>query len=395
MRSLTSYALFLLATSLFAQETPGTNASPVVIGSEWKMHSAVLDEDRTISVHLPDDYAQGTLRYPVLYALDGEQEFVPLVGASEILPWARRGPDLIVVAIHNTHRTHDLTTPWTSKAPAGQAQWMVNKAGGADPFLAFLKTELLPEIDRRYRTTPFRILLGHSLGGLFVLHAFDTSPDLFRSWIALSPPAFWNGDEPINGSVQLFVAHPNLNTTLFISRAAHEFDDTPRAFDKMNEALRLRAPSSLKWQTKIIEGADHGTSLLAAAQAGLEFTFLDWRLPQLVFDEGLDSIEQYYRGLSERYGFEVKIPEGEIAALAGGATIPQPALRIYERYNQLYPQSLSAVAGLAEALDSAGEVMRANDAYTRAISLAIQTNDPRADNLKKRQASLTARTQTH
>ena len=146
---------------------------------------------------------------------------------------------------------------------------------------------------------------------------------------------------------------------------------------------------------EILEGADHGTSLLAAAQAGLEFTFLDWRLPQLVFDEGLDSIEQYYRGLSERYGFEVKIPEGEIAALAGGATIPQPALRIYERYNQLYPQSLSAVAGLAQALDSAGEVMRANDAYTRAISLAIQTNDPRADNLKKRQASLTARTQTH
>jgi hypothetical protein len=273
---------------------------------------------------------------------------------------------------------------------------MVARAGGADRFLAFLQTELLPEIDRRYRTAGFRILLGHSLGGLFVLHAFVAASELFQSWIALSPPAFWNGDEPINRAVQLFAEHPKLGGTLFISRAAHEYDDTPRAFDKLNDALRLRAPASLKWQTKVIEGEDHGTSLLAAAQAGLEFTFFDWRLPSLVFDEGLDSIEQYYRRLSKRYGIEIEIPEGEISALAAGANSPQPALRIYERYAELYPHSLAAIAGLAETLDSAGAVARANEAYTKAIALATQVDDPRAAaDLKKRQAALVMRSQVH
>jgi predicted alpha/beta superfamily hydrolase len=59
-------------------------------------------------------------------------------------------------------------------------------AGGADSFLRFIREELLPEVDRKYRTAPFRILMGHSLGGLFALHAFSRSPGLetFRRHLA-------------------------------------------------------------------------------------------------------------------------------------------------------------------------------------------------------------------
>jgi pimeloyl-ACP methyl ester carboxylesterase len=267
---------------------------------------------------------------------------------------------------------------------------MVAKAGGADRLLAFIQTELIPDIDRRYRTTPFRILLGHSLGGLFVMHGFVSAPDLFRVWIALSPPAFWNGDEVIAGCVQLFSKHGNLKSSLFVSRAEREFDDTPRAFDKLNEALRLRAPASLRWQTKVIAGEDHGTSLLPAAQAGLEFAFLDWRLPSLVFDEGLDSSELYYRNLSAEYGFEVPIPEGEISALARQAASPQVRLRTYERYTTLYPQSITAFVGLAKSAQEAGNPAAAKDAYNKAYTLAIEENDPRSAEFKQSAESLSS-----
>jgi predicted alpha/beta superfamily hydrolase len=177
---------------------------------EWTLHSSLLNEDRTITVHLPDDYDQSTTLCPVVYTWDGEEVLLPVVGVAAALPWAQRAPDVIVVAIHNPHRTHDYTTEWTSAVSPAQAQWMVAKAGGADWLLGLLKTELLPEIERRYRTSPFRILIGHSLGGLFALHAFVTSRDLFSATIALSPPAFWNGDESIDRAVRLFNERPNL-----------------------------------------------------------------------------------------------------------------------------------------------------------------------------------------
>ena len=374
-----------------AQNVASANEKPVVIGYEWSLHSSILNEERPISVHLPDGYKRSSSRYPVLYVLDGEQEFVPMVAVADALPWAFRGPNLIVVAIHNVHRTHDLTTPWTSSVAPGQAQWMVSKAGGADLFLAFLQKELVPEIDRRYRTTPYRVLLGHSLGGLFILHAFASSPELFRAWVALSPPAFWNGDASVTDAVQLFTKQPNLKSTLFVSRAGKEFDDTPRAYDKLDEALRLRAPASLRWQTKLIDGEDHGTSLLPAAQAGLEFVFLDWRLPSFVFDQGLDSSEQYYRGLSAEYGFDIPIPEGEISALARRAPSAQERQRVYQRYTQLYPNSIDAFAGLAESLERDGNLSGANDAYDKALSLAVEQKDPRAAELKKQQEALSNR----
>ena len=376
--------VFARGDTLIAQEGPRA-VSPIVSGERWTMHSSVLNEDRIISVHLPSDYAQTATKYPVLYALDGEQDFDEVVGVAEALPWARRGPDMIVVAIHNTHRAHDFTTAWSAGISPGQSQWMVARAGGADNFLAFLKNELLPEVDRRYRTAPFRILLGHSLGGLFALHALVTAPELFNATIALSAPAFWNGDEPINRAVELFSKRPDLRGFLFVDRAATEFDDTPRAVQKLGEALRLRAPETLRWQTQVIAGEDHGTAFVPGVQAGLEFVFTDWRLPSLVFDEGLDSVERYYKKLSAVYGFEVAIPEGEISALAARTREPKVAIRIWERYTQLYPESTTAFAGFAQSLDESGDLVAAKQAYAKAVILAAQSNDPREADLKQRE----------
>lgn len=367
---------------------------PIIAGVRWAIHSKVLGEDRTISVRVPDGYDQSAARYPVLYALDGEQCFGPVSGVVQALPWARRTPDLIIVAIHNTNRVRDFTTPWTSPVPPGPSQWMVGRAGGSDRFLEFLKTELIPKIDRQYRTASFRILLGHSLGGLFALHAFATAPELFNAIIALSPPAFWSGDEVIHQTVQLFRAQQGRKESLFVDRAEREFDDTPKAVDKIGEALRLHAPSSLRWHTEVVSGEDHGTAFLPGVQAGLEFVFLDWRLPQLVFEEGLDNSLNYYAQLSKEYRLRIDIPEGEISALASRATDPKATATIFEQYSKIYPQSVTAFAGLAEALEKTGDLQQAAKAYEKAVILTSANGDPRSADLKQRLESLSAQLKT-
>lgn len=328
-------------------------AQSLTLGERWILHSTVLGEDRPIIVRVPADYDSVGGHYPVVVVLDAEGLFVPAAASADVLPWAFRGPETILVGVPNTQRVRDMTTRWTSHVTAGGASWMIPNAGGAANFLRFLEFELIPEIDRRYRTTPFRVLVGQSLSALFALHAAYGAPSLFRVIVAASPPAFWNGDEVID-SLARTIALPG-GPRLFVTRAEKEFDDTPRAFEKLDELLRLRAAPNLRWEMKIERG-DHGTAMLPALADGLEFAFLEWRLPSLVFDEGLDSIESFYRRISRDYGLTVLPPERELMALATRARVagrPQ-ALHILQRCADMYRASNLCPPAFAALRDSVG-----------------------------------------
>ena len=98
----------------------------------------------------------------------------------------------------------------------------VPAAGGADDNLRFIADELLPWIDARYPTVPTRILVGHSLGGLFALYAMGTRPDLFRVVVALSPPIWWN-DGALSSDLAARIAGDTVRArTLFLASGGLE-----------------------------------------------------------------------------------------------------------------------------------------------------------------------------
>src|SRR5690606_13046032 len=95
---------------------------------------------------------------------------------------------VFVVAIHNTDRGSDLTTPTSVQREI--ATFPTN--GGADRFLRMLREELIPWVDANYRTNSYKILVGHSLGGLFTINTLITEPDAFDAYVAISPNLQWN-----------------------------------------------------------------------------------------------------------------------------------------------------------------------------------------------------------
>ena len=107
-----------------------------------------------------------------MYLLDGNFFFLPTAGLVEFLSKINNAPKMIVAAILSPDRMHDLST-----SPG---------AGGAE-FTAFLKDELLPYMNANYRTEPYSIFIGHSLGGHFVVHTLLSEPELFDAYIAASP----------------------------------------------------------------------------------------------------------------------------------------------------------------------------------------------------------------
>ena len=157
----------------------------VKLGFADSIQSTILKEKRKIIIRLPDDYDTSKKMYPVLYLLDGNSNSVlETVSAMNKLGSDENIPKMIVVAIGNTDRDRDMM-------PLSTQQYTVPIAG-AEQFLSFIGDELIPQIDKKYRTNQQRILCGKSLSGLFTLYALLTRPQIFEGYIGRS--AGWLGD---------------------------------------------------------------------------------------------------------------------------------------------------------------------------------------------------------
>ena len=133
--------------------------------------------DRPYLIYEPPGARDGPL--PVIVLLDGDAHFHHTTGIVRFLVDQGRMPPALVVAVPNTtDRTRDLTPPILSDTALRTA---TPTAGGADRMLRFLADELLPEVARHYGTAPFRILIGHSFGGLFAAYALLIRPDVFQA----------------------------------------------------------------------------------------------------------------------------------------------------------------------------------------------------------------------
>jgi len=178
--------LFLLIP---VQQHAQINEGNIEIGKIIKINSKILNEDRTIFISLPTGYEQSNEKYPVIYILDGRANFAFSATIVDFLSRNQRMPRTIVVAIPNTDRDRDFTPSHiiTSKT-----------SGGADKFLDFMKEELMPYIDNNYRTESYRTLFGHSLCGMFSIYNLFERPEMFNSFIAVSPYLMYDNNYVVN-----------------------------------------------------------------------------------------------------------------------------------------------------------------------------------------------------
>ena len=171
--------LLTLASALRAQDVT------IRLGIADTVTSEQLAETRRLIVHLPESYETSNERYPVLYLLDGTRESVlETIAAMNKLRGDGFAPEMLVVAIENVDRDRDMMPLSTTAYPVSNP--------GAERFLGFIADDLIPHVDRTYRTTEQRILVGKSLSGLFTLYALLTRPGLFGAYVGRS--AGWLGD---------------------------------------------------------------------------------------------------------------------------------------------------------------------------------------------------------
>src|SRR5512133_1407500 len=164
-------AFFYFLFGYIASITSLAQVVPPPSPQRLMIHSNVLNEDRVVWVRMPAA-AQGKKdSYPVLYMTDAGSNVNEIGGTIDFLADSNFMPPLIVVAISNTDRVRDLTPSHADVKHSDGSVEAVPTSGGADKFRDFIQKELVPEIEKRYATYSYRIFAGHSLGGLFAIHA--------------------------------------------------------------------------------------------------------------------------------------------------------------------------------------------------------------------------------
>ncbi|MVM38533.1 alpha/beta hydrolase [Spirosoma sp. HMF3257] len=372
----------------------------IVIGQIDSLTSKILHEKRKIWVHLPDSYRQeasAKRRYPVVYLLDGDSHFPSLVGMIHQLSSVNGNticPEMIVVGIPNTNRQRDLTpTPGGGMMPSAADSTRRKNSGGGEQFTAFIEGELIPHIDSLYPTEPYKVFIGHSLGGLLVINTLIHHPNLFNAYVAIEPSMWWADQQLLNTAQQVIASQKYAGKALFmgIANTMESTMDTLRvqadtsgstkhirSILALDHLLKANGQTGLRYQGKYYGLDDHSSVPLIAEYDALHFLFAAYRfkLTDQDYEEdntGLaDKLTTHFRAATRQLGYPVKPPESLVNDL-GSYMVSQQKFKKAESLFKLnvanYPASFNAYDSYGDYFVGKKDTVRAIANFQKSLSL--------------------------
>jgi predicted alpha/beta superfamily hydrolase len=259
--SLTAIGYFLLLAATVSAQTTVKADHELVSGFNKKAYR--------LNVLLPAAYsAKDTLRYPVLYVLDGDYSAGLFQSTLSIFSLAPELKDVIVVTIDGvTHsreqwlasRYYDYTPSSDPQADTGIARFMktaVVPSGGAAAFLSTLEKQILPWVESTYKTNEDKALYGHSLGGLFAAYCLVQKPTLFKKYSINSPSLWWRQGELANQYAAMKIRPEQPGTVVFLSAGKKEGPFMLSPIEVFEKAIHSNLPAA-KLTYKIFDDETH------------------------------------------------------------------------------------------------------------------------------------------
>lgn len=375
--------LILLSFSNYSQNA-------ITIGKTTTIHSEILNEDRILEIHLPKSYEESKT-YPALYLLDSFFNFSHAVGTVEYLYLNRLIPEMIIVGIRNTNRNRDLTpdSPELSK----KERERMGTTGEADNFMAFLEKELIPYVEKTYKASSYKVIVGHSLGGLFNVYTFFKKPNLFNAYLTISP-SLWYPNELISQEFENVFNNPSELSETFYMTLANENRGTMRGnvlklSGEFKNYINVHKETGLRFKYDPMPEESHGSIGLPSIYFGLRFIFepIQYTIPktkeEIMAQGGPDNaIEKaviYFDLLSKKYGFEVT---NEYALINLGYTflkleeLKEYSVNAFKANVEAHPSSFDAYSTLGMAYEELGELQKAKLNYEKALRLVKKTENP-------------------
>ena len=297
-------AVFLMTLLLasFPEASLQQDGEDIVFGTYKTIKSQILNEERILLIHLPKDYAEKKDKYPVLYLLYGDHVttyFGEAVAILDRLGQTGRSPEMLLVAVTNTDRYRDLLPQRPDGSPSG-----------IHNFMRFFQEELVPFVERQYRTKPFRVIVGPQAGANFAMYTLFEKPDLFQAAI-INNPFRWRGgrDKIMQSAERLFAQKAAYKNFLYITY--EDSDELAREgipyIDRFAALVKEKDIRDFELHLNYIPDNDEFIQPMGL-RLGLKTLFREYPFPEDKEIGGLKDIQNHYADLSEKYGFTVDIP---------------------------------------------------------------------------------------
>lgn len=246
-----------------------------------------------IFVALPDGYTRNHQPYPVLYAADANAEFFTLVEAARLATFGGEIPPLVIVGIGYDlgdggvgalmgPRFVDLTPtrdPAYEKRLAAAARAGGYAApegtGGAHAFLEFIRSRLVPTIERVYNVSSTdRGWFGHSAGGLFGVYALlNNEGGLFSRFLLGSPALGWDQRVMFAAESAYAAKSRSMPVRLFFAAGGDETETMLRNLREFAAQLENRRYAGLELLVHVFEGEGHDAVIPATISRGIRYLY--------------------------------------------------------------------------------------------------------------------------
>jgi len=276
------FALLCLGIRFYSTLIYGQQKELVTVpNSEHRlMHSAIAGHDYDIYIHFPAGYDTAKKKYPVLYVVDGANDFSPSLEYLGLMMAEYHIREPILVAIGDggligtptNKRNRDFTPTATRAMP---------ESGGAPVFLGFIEKELIPLIDSKYKANPAdRTLYGYSMGGLFGTYVLFTKPTLFKNILIGSPALSYNNGQIFDIEKEYASTHRELPVHVFIEVGELETPGQKIPNKKLVDLLKERDYKNIDLNTVVIDKVTHLTGKPVTMLKALGWAYTN---PHMIF----------------------------------------------------------------------------------------------------------------
>ena len=365
--------------------------NPIVIGKTKTIYSEILNEDRILEIHLPKNYEKSDKTYPVLYLLDSFYNFSHAVGTVEYLFLNELIPEMIVVGIRNTKRNRDFTPDALELSKRNKDR--MGLTGGADKFIDFLDKELIPHVEQTYKAASYKIIVGHSLGGLLNVYTFFKKPELFNAYLTISP-SLWYPNVLISKKFEnVFTDSLEPNRTFYLTLADENSGNMRGNVLKLSgefkNYINANKDTGLRFKYDPMHEESHGTIGLPSIFFGLRFIFKpnQYDIPKTkkeIMAQGgpekaIEKTVKHFNDLSKKFGYEVtnQYALNELGyAFMRVEEFKTYSVNAFKANVDAHPNSFNAYSDLGSAYEELGEFQKAKYNYQKALRLIKETDDP-------------------
>ncbi len=264
-----------------AQISKESNFESVVLeNTEVREISSVINGvDYKLYISVPESYEKSTKSYPVVYFLDADYSFALAKNITDHLSERNHLKEVILVGIaytgeknYRVNRTRDYTPTNTSTGGYSKEIQETHSGGGVE-FLKFIETELIPFVNLEFRTTDEKIITGHSYGGLFASWVLLTNPDLFDSYLIVSP-SIWYDDHLLLRMDLDALKETSEEINIYLTVGEREVNsnwDMPQDLKKFKDRIQDMGNSYLRLKINIENNQTHNSIFPIGLSNGLRY----------------------------------------------------------------------------------------------------------------------------